>query len=640
MKRILALFAVILIGLPALIWAFPVGVPTATGYNGSVKLVYFGNEFGLVYQDANNEIKYTSCSDGISFDNGIKVADGMFSALAVERHTNQDIDGGGDLMISTNRVVLSVNTLPLGYMGLFATVGSTVWPVQPTTWSDPWLVDQSGGLGSVGSMAPPAIRMDALHNIHVVYEKGTMVVVGPNAGRWVWYVIYQKYDPAWNQLENDVVVVESGSPSEHSPSLALDADGNPHIVWDRSGEIWYAEKKEGAWSPAYNLSLSDYSANEPNIDCYGNIVSVAWVEEFNGLGEVLLRRKEASAGYDQWLGMYPREVSNSPDKDSELPQVVGANYVTWNEQELDGNWVVKLAGLSTATQTISPAGENVYYPQSLFLQDVNGSFVYTAWTHIIGDGTYDVVSVKTAVDPVITLAAIVGGEEASPYTIERDGYLVYNSGIAVDYAATELAYSIPVNPENDYDLQIIGYHQSSEVWNELVTIDGKMSKLLKVTAHVPETLTVKIPKAYLKDGKVDVTIRRKTGAYAAIKAIGLMEYLPKVAEKNMNKLAKTPGSSDAMAKGEFKLAQNSPNPFKQSTTINYQVAQPGQVSLKVYNIAGQVVKTLVDGQQNAGIQNVTWDGKDANGRSVSAGVYVYRLNADGQTQVKRLTVLK
>ena len=223
--------------------------------------------------------------------------------------------------------------------------------------------------------------------------------------------------------------------------------------------------------------------------------------------------------------------------------------------------------------------------------------------------------------------------------------------------STELAYSIPVSPENDYDLQIIGYHQSSGVsdfatanassgktatsdeWHEMVTINGKMSRLLKVTAHVAETLTVKIPKTYLTDGKVDITITKKTGDYAAIASIGLMEYLPKV-EGKLGGAQSAALVGDRIQKTEFKLAQNSPNPFKGSTAISYNVPASGNVTLKVYNIAGQVVKTLVNGQQPAGAQQVAWDGKDEGGRKVSAGVYVYRLNADGQTQTKRLTILK
>ena len=90
----------------------------------------------------------------------------------------------------------------------------------------------------------------------------------------------------------------------------------------------------------------------------------------------------------------------------------------------------------------------------------------------------------------------------------------------------------------------------------------------------------------------------------------------------------------------FGLKQSLPNPFRSSTTINYQLQAAGAVSLKVYNIAGQLVRTLVDGAQGAGARSVQWDGKDNHGRAVSAGVYHYRLASGGRQQTKTLLHIK
>jgi parallel beta-helix repeat protein len=88
------------------------------------------------------------------------------------------------------------------------------------------------------------------------------------------------------------------------------------------------------------------------------------------------------------------------------------------------------------------------------------------------------------------------------------------------------------------------------------------------------------------------------------------------------------------------LSQNHPNPFRQLTMINYQLAKPGLVSLKVYNIAGQLVRSLVCEVQSPGVHSVAWDGRDANGRPVSAGVYHYRLASGGQAQTRSLLYVK
>ena len=90
----------------------------------------------------------------------------------------------------------------------------------------------------------------------------------------------------------------------------------------------------------------------------------------------------------------------------------------------------------------------------------------------------------------------------------------------------------------------------------------------------------------------------------------------------------------------FTLTGNYPNPFNPTTTISYSIPQDGNVELVIFNIKGQKVKTLVEGSQPAGSYNVTWNGKDENDRSVSSGLYFYKLNSSGKTAVKKMLLLK
>ncbi len=100
------------------------------------------------------------------------------------------------------------------------------------------------------------------------------------------------------------------------------------------------------------------------------------------------------------------------------------------------------------------------------------------------------------------------------------------------------------------------------------------------------------------------------------------------------------GAPSEITSTSLHLHQNAPNPFKQLTTINYQLAKPGLVNLKVYNIAGQLVKTLVSGQVSAGLHTIKWDGRDNQGNKVSSGAYVYRLQAGNKDMTKKLVILK
>ncbi|MCH7678410.1 T9SS type A sorting domain-containing protein [candidate division KSB1 bacterium] len=90
----------------------------------------------------------------------------------------------------------------------------------------------------------------------------------------------------------------------------------------------------------------------------------------------------------------------------------------------------------------------------------------------------------------------------------------------------------------------------------------------------------------------------------------------------------------------FTLEQNYPNPFNPSTQIRYGLDKQTHVKLSIYNTLGQEVVTLVDGVQDAGFQTVSWNGTDNLGQQVSAGVYVYRLEAGNNVQIKKMTFTK
>ncbi len=86
---------------------------------------------------------------------------------------------------------------------------------------------------------------------------------------------------------------------------------------------------------------------------------------------------------------------------------------------------------------------------------------------------------------------------------------------------------------------------------------------------------------------------------------------------------------------KFELMQNYPNPFNPSTTIKYQIPEAGMVTIKVYNILGQEVATLVNGMKNSGSYEVNF-----NANNLASGIYVYRLQAGDFLQTKKMLLLK
>jgi hypothetical protein len=88
------------------------------------------------------------------------------------------------------------------------------------------------------------------------------------------------------------------------------------------------------------------------------------------------------------------------------------------------------------------------------------------------------------------------------------------------------------------------------------------------------------------------------------------------------------------------LAQNYPNPFNPSTTIKYSVKEKAHVSLKIYNVAGQLVRTLVSSVFNAAAYTEIWNGRSNSGNPVSSGVYFYKLVTKNFSKTKKMVLLK
>jgi hypothetical protein len=90
----------------------------------------------------------------------------------------------------------------------------------------------------------------------------------------------------------------------------------------------------------------------------------------------------------------------------------------------------------------------------------------------------------------------------------------------------------------------------------------------------------------------------------------------------------------------YSLGQNYPNPFNPGTRITFDLKSTVPVSLKVYDVDGRLVRTLIDEKRDSGIHEVAWDGKDDHAREVASGIYFYRLNAGSFSETKKMVLLR
>jgi hypothetical protein len=91
---------------------------------------------------------------------------------------------------------------------------------------------------------------------------------------------------------------------------------------------------------------------------------------------------------------------------------------------------------------------------------------------------------------------------------------------------------------------------------------------------------------------------------------------------------------------KFQLAQNYPNPFNPITTLRYDLPENGLVTIIIYDMLGKQVKTLINQTQDAGSRSVFWNATNDYGKPVSAGIYLYQIQAGEYISTKKMVLLK
>jgi len=100
-----------------------------------------------------------------------------------------------------------------------------------------------------------------------------------------------------------------------------------------------------------------------------------------------------------------------------------------------------------------------------------------------------------------------------------------------------------------------------------------------------------------------------------------------------------PANDNLINEGKKDQINNFPNPFNPSTTINFSIHNDSNIDLSVFNIKGQKIKTITHNEFTKGTHSTIWSGDDDSGKSVSSGIYLYKLNVNGKTELIRKCIL-
>ncbi len=206
--------------------------------------------------------------------------------------------------------------------------------------------------------------------------------------------------------------------------------------------------------------------------------------------------------------------------------------------------------------------------------------------------------------------------------------------------------STPINetyPNETY------FRNLSLIWQPIIT-DGVISGTIKNSSDVP------IQGATIIVGSITAT-SSVTGSYNIQIAPGTYDVYCSVAgyqeqtQSGITVLSEQTTSLDFIMNAvsnddhhsvppAFALDTNVPNPFKIDTAINYTIAKNSHVSLRIYNLKGQLIRELVNASQSTGRHHINWDGTLSNGKKANSGKYIYTLSVDGQETSKTLTLVK
>lgn len=229
-----------------------------------------------------------------------------------------------------------------------------------------------------------------------------------------------------------------------------------------------------------------------------------------------------------------------------------------------------------------------------------------------------------------------GLPEASKYTVERSGYTVWGNGKGerVDFGNSRLVYKFTGLDKNAKHILSLVYYESPEDSGRVqdMNVDGM---ILQKNYSIPEKVTPKyfiLPNNLIEDGKILLTLNKVKGKNVVVSRLVLWEIKGKGGPQSLTILRENLVSTS--------LFPAYPNPMKGKTNIDYSVSRRGNVSLSIYNVSGQLVKTLVEEENASGRHTIRWDGKDISGKDVPSGVYFYRLKTTGFEETKRLIVLR
>ncbi len=431
------------------------------------------------------------------------------------------------------------------------------------------------------------------------------------------------------------------------PTITVDGNGDPHVAWSRINvpggdeEIYYSWRSGGSWSPPLNISIQpDLRSTYPNIDCYGNDLSVVWNDIVNGQFDEIWRNKE-DIPTGHWSGKDP--VSASPGIISEYAVNAAHDFTVWNEQPIN-NFDIRYYSNTYGYGWVSQNSEKEFHCHTQLQRDYTPWDLYTVYTR--GDNLpYRIICTRLqfGAGPPGTGTSLYNVEPGdsiiSPFCRHRDGHIDYGP-YRVDYGNQDITYELSLlDPTFPYH-KITGtiYFEGNGNRMHDIWINGEKKGALNVNPNQARNFELLLPRRlYNYDHKITISLKnpQNNGSYLAdLKVYRIV---------TSDTISGGPQSFSITHSSKPMMIMCRPDPF--SDRILFTLAgftkSNNPVNICVYDIGGRIIKKwTIPAISGSCTLKLTWDGTNDVGQMVPAGIYFIRAESGTSSITEKIIKIR
>lgn len=577
---------------------FTGGTQFATAYTAD-KIATDGGAAHLVFADSSGSVVYSSNPDGYEWSTPEIVGQGSLPTV--------QLDDGGEPCVSWV-------TGQTNYQNVMYTKKNS------GTWQTPTNIAPQS-IAGLTRYSEPTLRYakDDSVKVAVFKAQGTMSQQTPiythlgliNTRFAVGTPLTRHTDTLWGAVGSFL------SPLTTAPAYIIDSEGNEHLAFTYDNTTTYIQSIAGA---AHLESITTVPALWPSLTCTQGNVYLDYGVAVSGSTRMVRKWKHPS---DTFWRSTDTIFKGSLERFTTVGGALSLLERTGSLTRLSYDPVER------KIDTVDIA-DSVSYGHAGLSYNALSSGLPLVWTQRSGSSYYVNTDWHDAEGTLFPDYYMECGKQLTAYTVHRDTVHQYYN-VCTDVAADTLVYELPlVDSTRPHTLFVEFYFDDDSIpERSFIITAGDSCETLAVYSRFRQRTAIGLPAGA---SSLRIEMDSDTGG---VEVSRIMLYQAEEGGQALMSAKKADGEKLA-----YVLFQNMPNPFTKETTIRYALPASRDVSLKVYDITGRLVKTLVSENKAPGVYSVTWDGKDNTNLKLASGVYFIRFETRDYNQTKKAVLIK